>query len=196
SMGAPTAGQITLTVGTSKLTVPSWLPVPLNLYSDVTKDLGSVAGLPPGCTFVSGGGGTPDHIQRKLQIVDPVVGYIENETVDSYDLVGYTGPVTLGPVCTILTDTLNQYYDYSLLTPYAFYFTLNAAPIITNTIQEQISLTNQGLIAHAVGRNAQQAFAAQLLARQAGITFARALTRAQQIQSMSHAFLTTRGGLK
>lgn len=195
TVGAPTGGNVKISIGTSSLTVPVWFPTnPINLYSDVTHDLGPSGSLPGGCTFTYPQG-TPEHIARTIQIVDPVVGYTETETFDSYDIVGYVGGVTLGPVCTKISDVQNQYYDYSLTTTYGLYFSLNAQPVITNSINEQISLSNSGLIANRVGRNAQQAFNAQLVARQAGITFARALQRSQQLSSMAHAIIQN-GGLR
>ncbi|MDQ2864953.1 MAG: hypothetical protein M3R51_01880 [Candidatus Eremiobacteraeota bacterium] len=182
---APSAGNVIITLGTQTLVLPVWYPTPVKLYSDVTTDLGTVSALPAGCTFVSANGGTPDHLQRLVQIVDPVLGYIESETVDSYDLVNYAGSTTLGPVCTSISDTLNQYYDYSLTSPFGFFF--SHVPVITDTISEQFSLSRNGLIANTAGRNARQAFAAQLIARQAGIRFARTLQRSRQRQAMARA---------
>lgn len=195
TVAAPTGGNITLSVFGAPLTIPSWLPAPLKLYSDVTQDLGSVASLPGVCTFR--GTGTPEHIRRTIQIVDPVVGYIETETFDTYDLVNYvgsSGPVTLGPVCSTIADTLDEYYDYSLTTPYAFYFSTNAQPVLTNTIREQLSLQSAPLTVNLAGRGASQAFAAQIVARQAGIRFERAMERAAQVRAMMRASAHTTGG--
>ena len=200
AVAAPSGGNIHLSIALfgqmATLTVPVWFPTnPVNLYSDVTRDMGPVSSLPSGCTFTYPQG-TPEHIVRTIQIVDPVVGYTETETFDTYDIVNYTGGVTLGPVCTAISDVQKQFYDYSLTTTYGLYFSLNAQPVITNAIDEHISLSTSGLIANKIGRNAQQAFNAQLVAHQAGIKFARALQRSQQISNMAHAVLQITGGLR
>ncbi|HEV7179907.1 MAG TPA: hypothetical protein VGN11_08545 [Candidatus Baltobacteraceae bacterium] len=200
-IGAPSNNQITITLGAQSLTIPSWLPSPLTLYSDSTQDIGSATGLPPGCTFVVGGNGTPEHIVRTVKIVDPVLGYIETQTTDMYDLTNYNGGaglVTLGPVCATISDTMDQYYDYSVTTTGAgLYFSLDAKPVITNTISESLSLgQGGGLIAHRVTRDAAKRLRSQIRARQAGISFVRAMQRASGLRALHTAARKTLGGLQ
>lgn len=194
-MSAPSSGAITITLGAQTLTIPSWLPVNGTLYSDSTTDAGPVQSLPPGCTF-SIGLSSAEHLQRVVRIVDPVLGYLETNVVDSYDLPNFNGTVTLSPVCEIVTDTLDQYYDYSWTTTQPWYFSENAQPLLLNTMNETISLQTNGLIANARMRAASRTMQAQLNARESGIAFARLLQRARQTTALVRAVRNASGLLR
>lgn len=200
TIGAPSGGNISVTVtplgGTGQtIKVPSWLPASFGTsgpYTDTTTDLGTVASLPSGCTSPVTPTPTIEHVQRQITSVDTVLGYVETETVDSYDMNGSTG--WFGPVCSVVSDTLNQYYNWGLTTPFLIYLSPNAQPVQTNTLTETLSL-GSGYIANARGRDAVQANAAQLNARLAGIRFVRAMQRAKIVQSAVSALRTGKGGL-
>lgn len=183
SMSAPSNGSIAIALGTQRLTIPSWLPLNGTLYADTTIDTGPVPSLPPGCAFPVGFT-APEHLQRSVQTVDPVLGTLETKIVDSYDVPNFNGGVTLGPVCEILSDTLAQYYVYGWTTTQPWIFSENAQPLVTNTITETLSLQTAGLIANARLRKASAAIEAQANARQAGIAFARALERERRIEAL------------
>ncbi len=192
SLGAPAGGTIAITVGTNTLTIPSWLPSPLKLYSDQTTDLGTVSALGAVCS-ASAVSGSPvyEHLQRQTAFVDPVLGYIETETVDSYDANAGSG--WFGPVCATINDTLDQYYDWSLTSP-GLFFSLNAQPVQVNTIAETLNL-GAGYVANAHGRRAaSQALRAQLSARLSGIRFIRERERAQTVRAAASALRALHGG--
>jgi|GEM_PF-2202406 len=205
SFTAPASGTITATFSTTvngktrstTLSVPAWF-TPGSFYTDGTQDLGPVSSLPSGCpsstTFTSGG--QLEEIVRTIALTDPILGYIEKETITTYDQPNYnngTTVVTLGPVCAAITDTVQQYYDWSLTSNSAPVFvplTSQQEPLLTNTISESFTLQTSGLKANSVGRqsraSAQAAFA-EIAARAAGIRFARAMERAVSIEAFARA---------
>lgn len=197
---APANGTISATTtvtsggssSSSTIVIPSWLPSPLALYSDLTNDLGTVASLPSACSPPVNPLPTTEHLQRQISAVDPALGTLETETIDSYDFDGPNG--WYGPACSIISDTLNQYYDFSIAsTPYLVYHSHNGQPLQANTISETLSL-QPGFVALGGSREASARMQAQLNAHLAGIRFARSMQRAQTIKAASAALRNHFGG--
>jgi hypothetical protein len=204
------SGAITLTIGLSgqsaNYSVPPWTlngaPVftsSSKLYSDSTTNDGSAA-LPSSCTFVApSGSGSPEQYVRTIAAIDPVIGYVENETIVSYDIPNYGGGgKTVGPVCVSINDRQSEFYDYSLTTAsQPIFFTLDGNPVLTNTISESLSLNAGTVVANLVQRTqATLTMQAAATAHLAAIRFTRALERADRIETMATSVTRrTRGGL-
>jgi hypothetical protein len=205
TIGAPSGGYISFAVSVNgtpagtTLQVPLWYTLPLTFYSDTTLDDGSpTTSLPSACA--SAGWVSPTYafesLVRTIDVTDPILGYTEKETIDTYDVPSYnngTTTVTLGPVCAVISDTVDTYYDYSFTTPFAAYVSGNAQPIMTNTIDETLALQQgSSLKALSASRAASVAahFSSEIAARAAGIRFTRALERARTAESLAHAVRT------
>ncbi len=196
TISAPVNGTATysITGTTISLNYPVFIPAGAPLYKDATTDNGQVGGassLPSGCTYPSNATSPVEQIVRTITINDPVLGYTEVETITSYDLTtglgSYSGSV--GPICTQISDTLDQYIDWSLTTvSVPAYVSLNAQPVLTNTISETLGLN----------ASSSTIDTRQVAARLASIRFARAMDRLNTVRALqrfvsSHAAL---GGLK
>ncbi|HTU70520.1 MAG TPA: hypothetical protein VMF11_09400 [Candidatus Baltobacteraceae bacterium] len=197
AFSAPSSSGITLTITapgepTSTMTIPEWFTT-TTFYSDSTKDEGTVGALGTGCTFpITGSNGTPDEIVRTISVTDPVLGYTETETIDNYDLADTnstgtgTGSTTLGPVCSIITDDLSEYYDYSLTTPFSLFYTEAGQPVLTNDISETLNLSQSGLVADVARRTlSSSAMSEEINARALGIRFTRSLQRAKTMETFA-----------
>jgi hypothetical protein len=208
SFSAPSGGTIALTInGSPSGTIPVWFTPTNTFYTDSTVDMGepvNPSGLPQGCDFPFGGLSL-SKIVRTIVTTDPILGFIETETITSFDASGATsigtsgGTETIGPVCSIITDTQAEYYDYSLNTPFGLFFTSNGTPVLTTTVNEMLSLSQDNLNANVVHRaTASAQLSAQIDAQAAGIRFTRAVQRAQTMEKFA-AFVRaahTTGGLK
>ncbi len=107
TFAAPAGGSIGLTVtgaGQTPQTVsiPAWFTSGQQLYSDVTTDKGATT--PPSQCQPSGGMTSTDDFHRVISIVDPVLGYSETETIDSYVVKNFAGSTTVGPECVVISD--------------------------------------------------------------------------------------------
>jgi hypothetical protein len=205
SYAAPAAnGSIVLTVNqggsTSTLTIPAWFTSGEALYSDVTKDT-TPTGYPSPCAPTPSTVPTDD-FHRVISIIDPVLGYSENETIDAYVV---SGTPTVGPACVTINDVQDIYYDYNFDTPYILYASLNspAAPMQTNTINEAYwystapTGTAGKVRASTESLGGEPGLGASIAAHASGIAFQRTLQRAQRIETFTHNLVLHRsGGLK
>lgn len=199
AVAAPSAGSITLTltgVGPSPVpkTVTSWLPNPVVLYRDATQDNG-VQPISSTCGNLSpiGNPTSAEQQVRTLTINDPVLGYNETRTVTTWDTtgIGSTAANVTGPICAVISDTEKLYYDYTFVTPFLIAIASNGTPVQTTTIAETIFLNAQPTN-NSVGRGTG---ATSLLnAHLAGIDFARAVERAQRMESITQAARAARHG--
>ncbi len=198
--GAPSGGNILLTVtvggGTPQtLSVPTWFSTSAPFYSDVTMDNTSFT-KPTQC-LPSGGWTATDDFHRIISIIDPVLGYTETETIDSYVV---KGTPTVGPACVVINDLQSIYYDYNYDTPYIIYASLNAAPMQTNTIDESYWYSSPPSGTASSTRTmsvSSGGLGASIAAHASGIAFQRALERAQRIETLSRNLATRNlGGVK
>jgi hypothetical protein len=200
---APTSGAITLTVtepgqAPQTLSIPAWFTSGAQLYSDTMKDNGAVS-LPSPCApnpLV-----TPtDDFHRVISLIDPVLGYTETETIDAFVV---SGSPTVGPACVVISDVVENYYDYNLDTPYVIYPSLTspAAPMQTTTIDEAYWYSEAPTGTAASGRRAATeslsgvpGLGASIAAHASGIAFQRALERTQQMETFTRNFAMHRSG--
>ena len=196
-ISAPSNGTITMTYAGRAHSVPAWYGSTLTAYSDVTNDVGLQApdaacgNLPSG--FVPS---QAEKIVRTTTTVDAVLGYIDTRITTTWDQnPGGASSAPTGPWCVEINDVEKLFYDYSLDTNYAVYRTSDGNPIQTNTISEVYALTSVPT-PFLVRRSAQSvhAFSAQIVARQAGIDFARTVQRAQRAATFARSIQMGRQG--
>jgi hypothetical protein len=209
AFSAPSGGVVNLTeslAGTTlgTLAIPQWW-TGTSLYSDTTVDNGETTGPPPApCNPIGPSTSSADDFQRTISIVDPALGYTENETIDSYVVKNYAGSTTVGPACVVIKDVQNLYYDYFYDTTYTFYGALGGvnAPLQTDTINEAYwysgaptgDNTVRTLSANPGGVSG---LSASIAAHASGIAFARATQRAKRIENIARgAAVGHLGGLK
>jgi len=156
---------------------PNWYPVPPNLASDMTSDMGS-SSIPTGCASTAFGTAGNDLHEVKTRL-DTVLGDTDKETIDTW--VAF-GP---GPLCVQLTDVFKIYYDFTGQTTQGIF---SPTPQQTTTTMELIGLQTETL--HSVdrrplsdGRAAQQAqvFAARVALAEANIERMHGRWRMKQI---------------
>lgn len=129
----PPAVGSTSTPDAVSTTIANWLPasVPGSLYNETDIDNGPVA-LPSGCTVPAGLSGTPNQIVQTKTSVDPLNGELETMTTTTYDTVD------VGPICVVLHDVQNDYYDFSGQNGTGYF---SATPQQVTTIDEVLSLS-------------------------------------------------------
>ncbi len=125
-------------------TMPIWYTIPLSLYGESDKDLGSTA-IPTSCNVPAALGTTATEIQQAVTSTDTVIGTMTVTTTTSYVVNGY------GPVCVQLASTVSAYYDYNKDT-YFGSILYQAAPMQTTTYAETLTLGAQQSYPQVVGR--------------------------------------------
>jgi hypothetical protein len=201
---APVAGNITLTLTVPGLasnpitkTITSWLPTPLVLYSDSTQDMG-MQPIASSCGNLSSVSSptTAEELVRTTKIADPVLGYTENRTVTSWDLGSFgTSGKTTGPICVVISDVENLYYDYSFVTTHLIAVAPNAVPLQVSTINESFALSATP-VNLSIRRSSMSTapVLARINAHLAGITFARSIARARRLETFNQAIHRARQG--
>ena len=204
TFGAPSGGGVTITeslAGSSlgTLTVPQWW-TGSSLYSDSTVDKGEGA-LPSPCA-PSGSISSADDFRRTIAIVDPALGYTENETIDAYVVKDFVSTTTVGPACVVISDTQDLYYDYFYDTVYPFYPSFTGSPLQTDTLQEAYWYSgaptgDSSVRTLSTSPGGISGLSASIAAHASGIAFARATQRALRIENIAHRAATAHiGGLK
>lgn len=193
---APSGGTVNISAssGTSTTTysVPQWW-TGTSLYSDSTVDKGSGA-LPLPCAPT--GVTSADDFRRTIAIVDPVLGYTENETIDAY--VVNSAPA-LGPACVVIADSQALYYDYLFDTPYLYYPSFTGGPLQTNTISEaywyETAPTGDTSVrTQSSSPGGIPGLEASIAAHASGISFARTTQRAQRIENFVRGVIAGHAG--
>lgn len=125
----------------------AWFSLPLvfdsntetGLYGETDNDLGAVT-VPAACNLPNGSPTSANDLQQKTETIDPMMGTIETLQSDQYDALGY------GPVCTVTSDVVNEYYDWNLdyYDDGIYYVFLSPNPVMTTTVSETLSLQSSG----------------------------------------------------
>ena len=122
---------------------PAWFKSPL--YSETDADNG-LMNVPASCNVPSAFGKQARQIVRTVQSIDAAYGTVDNTTTTRYDAANF------GAVCVQISDVNNAFYDFSLAdltnqTPQQFFAfaTTVAQPLIATTINEQLTLSTNGL---------------------------------------------------
>ncbi len=160
---APLNRQITVTLVDPNLSLyspyatPSWIPSSLVQPSVETDTITAGATIDGSCSPAAGFSGSANLIQQQLTIADVVDGTLETRTTKSYDVNG------IGTVCTIVTDTIETFYDFTGQEgPYLIYFAGSATnPVLETTVTETLSLQTSNVAQVASAGRRTQSFAPQ-----------------------------------
>lgn len=146
TVNAPAGGQIQLAYQifpprfpqSGAFTLPVWYPQdPPVLASEKFVDEGSTS-LPSSCNAGSAyRSATVDKVVETKQRLDPVFGEYENDQLTQYASADY------GLLCSVLSDDLKTYYDYSGQSSAAFAF--SAVPMEETTVTETLALQSAQL---------------------------------------------------
>jgi hypothetical protein len=117
---APSSGTITVDVQKtpSATTTPTptaiatphawYTPMPGNLlYSESDSIPQTSATIPTACNVPATFGTTGNEIQQQIEAIDPIVGYVSNESIKTWIVPGF------GPVCIQMSNVENQYYNWT-----------------------------------------------------------------------------------
>lgn len=117
---APASGTITVdaqkTPSSSSTPAPTviatphawYTPMPGNLlYSEADSIPAVGATLPTACSVPAAFGTTGNEIQQTIEAIDPMLGYVSNETIKTWIVGGF------GPVCVQMSNVENQYYNWT-----------------------------------------------------------------------------------
>jgi hypothetical protein len=105
----PSAGHTASPTSTPRIvaTPPEWYgssaPV---FYSESDQDVADVS-FPGSCNVPSVYGSSGNEVEQSINQVDTVMGFTETTTTDTYVSPSY------GPVCLVLNDTVNGYYNWA-----------------------------------------------------------------------------------
>jgi hypothetical protein len=120
--------------------------VPATLFSD-TVTITPQSTLDPSCTTY-GTNTTATLVQEQHTSLDVALGQTETRSVKSFDVAGP------GTVCTVLSDTVKTYYDYSSQSgPYVVFTPDSTTPTETDSVTETLSLATT--TAKSAGRSTQ-----------------------------------------
>ncbi len=145
AIAAPSAGSITITPSfMPPATVTSWFTTPPSLFSE-TDALGS-SSLPSGCTTGTGIPTTVNKLERVINRLDTIIGFTEQQTIDSYVTGGY------GVVCVTINDVLSNYYNMQGDVPTSFAWF--SQPYLVTTTTQTLALQS-GTVVGAQSRSAQ-----------------------------------------
>jgi hypothetical protein len=122
--------------------------VPAALFSD-TLTITPQSKLDPSCATY-GTNATATLVQEQYTSLDVTLGQTEARSVKSFDVAGP------GTVCTVLSDTVKTYYDYSIQSgPYIVFQATSTTPTETDSVAETLSLSST--TAQSAGRRTQSA---------------------------------------
>lgn len=147
-------------------TAPAWygtaMPV---LYSQNVAVTTGVA-YPASCSVPAAYGTSGNKIVQTTNRLDTILGYTDAQVQTTYT------NSQAGPVCVVLQDTQNDYYDYQddFATATGFHFHFPGTALSTTTASETLTL-QAGAVVHDTGRRTESAVAQPLsLARVAAAT--------------------------
>lgn len=193
SMAAPSGGSIIVSIVPTPApsgqpsaqpfpiaTPVAWFtPTPTGLYNE-TDTLTTGVSYPASCSVPSGFGTSGSHIATAITRIDPVIGTLDNETIDTYTSASF------GPVCQILHDTTVGYYDFALDVSHLI-ADFSGSARQTTTLRETLTLQSSPLSVQV------------LLHARAQFEYARALQRGERVRALAihlRSLALQRGGLK
>ncbi len=145
-IGSPTPSPAP-TITPRVYTAPAWYgtttPV---LYSQTTKVTIGIA-YPASCGVPSGYGSSGNQLVQTTNRLDTIIGYTDAQTQTTYTNPQY------GPVCVVLSDVQNAYYDYQddFATATTFHFHFPGTPLSSSTLSQTLTLQS-GAVVQDVGR--------------------------------------------
>lgn len=171
-------------------TAPAWYGSGTpSFYSQVTT-VTTGAAYPVSCSVPSAYGTSGGKLVQTTTRLDAILGYTDTQTQTTYTNAQY------GPVCVIVSDVQNEYYDYQddFAAANGFHFHFPGTPLSTTTIAQTLTL-GTGAVVHLSPRsNQSQTRSSISMARVASATAALALhalrTRHRRQLELIHYFAT------
>lgn len=135
--------------------LPSWIPSSMTQPSTET-DVTSVHQTFPGaCSVPAKYGTSGNQIVQTINRADPALGNLETQTTTTYTAG------TAGPVCILMSDSIQTFYDYTLQNGFVVYVSGNAKPVQLTSLSETLTLqsakTSGGTITQTVARGTSSA---------------------------------------
>jgi hypothetical protein len=138
---APSGGAVEIDLGlpggpVEFALVPDWLTASLPLYSE-SDALTTGVTYPASCSVPAVEGKSGNDIHQQIKTVDPILGYTEVRTTDTYTSPYY------GPVCIAQGDVQTYYYDYTGDTQASYYNFADFEGVVLSTVTTNQTLTLQ-----------------------------------------------------
>jgi len=193
TFSAPAAGSIGYTYyngvshTTTPSTVPDWIPTTLAQPSVETDTIATGQALDPTCATTFGT--VANKITQTITTADAIFGTLETKTTATYDIAGP------GTVCTVVSDTLETFYDFSDqqgTAPRLYPSNSATVPAESITIAETLSLKST-TAPTSTTRAAASVGGGLLLPRSIALAHVEHLVR-QKAQLQRFAALRSRGG--
>jgi hypothetical protein len=126
-------------------TLLSWVPTSLAHPSIETDTDGGVVSYPGSCSVPTKYGTSGNKIVQAITRADTALGNLETETITTYVNQLY------GPVCVVMADNVQTYYDYTLQDgPYSVWVNYGS-PAETTIINETLTLSSATTSAGTLG---------------------------------------------
>jgi hypothetical protein len=133
----------------------SWIPTSLTHPSVETDTDAGVVSYPGSCAVPAKYGTSGNKIVQSITRADTALGNLETETITTYVNQLY------GPVCLVMTDNVQTYYDYTLQEgPYSIWVNY-ASPAESTLASETLTLSSATTSAGTLGMKRQTASAAR-----------------------------------
>jgi hypothetical protein len=119
-----------------QFTVQSWIPSTATQPSIETDVDNGNTTFPGGCAVPSRYGTSGNQIVQTIKRVDAALGNLETETITTYVVPTY------GPVCSVMTDNVSTFYDYTGQFGYLFAPSGTLTPVETTSMTETLTLSS------------------------------------------------------
>lgn len=132
-------------------TAPAWYGTSPVFFSQ-TAAVTAGAAYPAACNVPASYGTSGNKVVQTTKRLDTILGFIETQIQTNYTNAQY------GPVCVMLSDVQNDYYDYQddFATATASHLHFPGTPLSTTTITQTLTLQS-GATIHAAGRRTESA---------------------------------------
>ena len=148
-------------------TMLSWIPTTLAHPSVETDTDGGVVAYPGSCSVPAKYGTSGNKIVQSINRADTALGNLETETITTYVNQLY------GPVCIVMADNVQTYYDYTLQDgPYSIWVNY-ASPAEATTLSETLTLSSATTSAGTLGLKRKTTASSALRTSYLPLAFAR-----------------------
>jgi hypothetical protein len=131
-------------------TAPSWFGTSSPVFYTQNTAVTTGVAYPASCSVPSSYGTSGNTLVQTTNRLDTVLGYTDTQVQTTYTNAQY------GPVCVVLSDVQNDYYDYQddFGAADGFHLHFPGTPLSTTTIDETLTLQS-GAVVHVAQRSTQ-----------------------------------------
>jgi hypothetical protein len=169
TFSAPAGGQVTVTANYVQppapaatiapliYTAPAWYGTGTPQFYSQNTSVTTNVGYPVSCSVPSSYGTSGNKLVQTTNRLDTIMGYTETVTQTTYTNTQF------GPVCVVISDVENDYYDYQddFQAANGAHFHFPGTPLSTTTIGQTLTL-QAGAVVKSSGRTTQAHQAVQL----------------------------------